>query len=85
MSWFVLDVASGRVLIISPLEGHYGRWRVLATLVCNNSNTLRPMCCLSQRGLALFMVSKATEKETKARVKLLSESLMGLSRMLSGL
>ena len=35
--------------------------------------------------MALFRVSKATEKDTKVRVKLLSETLMGLYWMLSGL
>ena len=35
--------------------------------------------------LALFRVSKATENDTNARVKLLSETLMGLYWMLSGL
>ena len=35
--------------------------------------------------MALFRVSKATEKETKARAKLLSETLMGLYWILSGL
>ena len=40
---------------------------------------------LSLVRMALFMVSKATENDTKARVKLLSETLMGLYWMLSGL
>ena len=35
--------------------------------------------------MALFRVSKATENETKSRVKLISETLMGLYWMLSGL
>ena len=35
--------------------------------------------------MALFWVSKATENETKARAKLLSEALMGLYWMMSGL
>ena len=40
---------------------------------------------LSLVRMALFRVSKATENDTKARVKLLSETLMGLYWMLSGL
>ena len=48
---------------------------VLST--CSNS--------LSLVRMALFRVSKATENDTKARVKLLSETLMGLYWMLSGL
>ena len=48
---------------------------VLST--CSNS--------LSLVRMALFRVSKAPEKDTKARVKLLSENLMGLYWMLSGL
>ena len=40
---------------------------------------------LSLVRMALFRVSKATEDDTKARVKLLSETLMGLYWMLSGL
>ena len=35
--------------------------------------------------MALFRVSKATENDTKAIVKLLSETLMGLYWILSGL
>ena len=35
--------------------------------------------------MALFRVSKATENETKVRVKLLFETLMGLYWTLSGL
>ena len=35
--------------------------------------------------MALFRVSKATENETESRVKLISETLMGLYWMLSGL
>ena len=48
---------------------------VLST--CSNS--------LSLVRTALFRVSKATEKDTKARVNLLSGTLMGLYWMLSGL
>ena len=48
---------------------------VLST--CSNSLRLVRM--------ALFRVSNATENDTKARVKLLSETLMGLYWMLSGL
>ena len=40
---------------------------------------------LSLVRMALFRVSKATENETKARVKLLSETLPGLYSMPSGL
>ena len=40
---------------------------------------------LSLVRMALFRVNKATENEPKARVKLLSETLMGLYWMLSGL
>ena len=40
---------------------------------------------LSLVRMALFRVSKATEKDTKARVTLLSETLMGLCLMMSGL
>ena len=40
---------------------------------------------LSLVRMALFRVSKATENETKARVKLFSETLMGLYWMLSGM
>ena len=40
---------------------------------------------LSLVRMALFRVSKATENDTKARVKILSETLMGLYWMLSGL
>ena len=40
---------------------------------------------LSLVRMALFRLSKATENETKARVKLLYETLMGLYWMLSGL
>ena len=40
---------------------------------------------LSLVRMALFRVSNATENETKARVKLLSETLMGIYWMLSGL
>ena len=44
---------------------------------CSNS--------LSLVRMALFRVSKATENDTKVRVKMLSETLMGLYWMLSGL
>ena len=44
---------------------------------CSNS--------LSLVRMALHRVSKATEKDTNVRVKLLSETLMGLYWMLSGL
>ena len=40
---------------------------------------------LSLVRIALFRVSKATENETKARVTILSEALMGLYWMRSGL
>ena len=40
---------------------------------------------LSLVRMALFRVSKATENDTKARVTLLSETLIGLYWMLSGL
>ena len=40
---------------------------------------------LSLVRMALFRVSKATEDDTKARVKIRSETLMGLYWMLSGL
>ena len=40
---------------------------------------------LSLVRMALFRVSKATENDTNARVKLRSETLMGLYWMLSGL
>jgi hypothetical protein len=48
---------------------------VLST--CSNS--------LSLVRMALFRVSKATENDAKVRVKMLSETLMGLYWMLSGL
>ena len=48
---------------------------VLST--CSNS--------LSLVRMALYRVSKATENDTNARVKLLSETLMGLYWILSGL
>ena len=35
--------------------------------------------------MALYRVSKATEKDMNVRVKILSETLMGLYWMLSGL
>ena len=44
---------------------------------CSNS--------LSLVRMALFRVSRATDNETNARFKLLSETLMGLYWMLSGL
>ena len=48
-----------------------------AISTCSNS--------LSLVRMALHRVSKATEKDTNVRVKLLSETLMGLYWMLSGL
>ena len=48
---------------------------VLST--CSNS--------LSLVRMALFRVSKTTENDAKVRVKMLSETLMGLYWMLSGL
>ena len=40
---------------------------------------------LSLVRMALYRVSKATEKDMNVRVKILSETLMGLYWMLSGL
>ena len=64
-----------RDLMLSVVEIPLSVEFVLST--CSNS--------LSLVRMALFRVSKATENDTKAKVKLLSETLMGLYWMLSGL